>query len=87
MKKKAQEKLAAKANPAPVVEASAPAATEEVAEVATTEVVAETAVEAPATETNSLHSIPPVKDSSMASFNPFFSRRSRTSLALMILSP
>ena len=50
MKKKAQEKLAAKANPAPVVEASAPAATEEVAEVATTEVVAETAVEAPVAE-------------------------------------
>jgi small subunit ribosomal protein S16 len=50
MKKNAQEKLAAKANPAPVVEASAPAATEEVAEVATTEVVAETAVEAPVAE-------------------------------------
>lgn len=50
MKKKAQEKLAAKANPAPVVEASAPTATEEVAEVATAEVVAETAVEAPVAE-------------------------------------
>jgi small subunit ribosomal protein S16 len=47
MKKKAQEKLAAKANPAPVsdvvVEASAPAATEEVVET-----VVETAAEAPA---------------------------------------
>jgi small subunit ribosomal protein S16 len=47
MKKKAQEKLAAKANPAPVsevvVENSAPAATEEVVET-----VVETAAEAPA---------------------------------------
>ena len=47
MKKKAQEKLAAKANPAPVsevvVEDSAPAATEEVVET-----VVETAAEAPA---------------------------------------
>jgi small subunit ribosomal protein S16 len=47
MKKKAQEKLAAKANPAPVsevvVEDSAPVATEEVVET-----VVETAAEAPA---------------------------------------
>jgi len=50
MKKKAQEKLAAKANPAPVVEASAPAATEEVAEVAATDDVVEAVVEAPADE-------------------------------------
>jgi small subunit ribosomal protein S16 len=51
MKKKAQEKLAAKANPAPVsdvvVEASAPTATEEVVEtvVEATEAVAETPAE------------------------------------------
>ena len=54
MKKKAQEKLAAKANPAPVVEASEPTATDVVAEVpaevATTDVVveAEVVAEAPA---------------------------------------
>jgi len=61
MKKKAQEKLAAKANPAPVVEASEPTATEVVAEVSeptATEVVVEVSeptatevvVEAPATD-------------------------------------
>jgi len=50
MKKKAQDKLAAKANPAPVVEASAPTATEEVAEVAATDDVVEAVVEAPANE-------------------------------------
>jgi small subunit ribosomal protein S16 len=61
MKKKAQEKLAAKANPAPVIEevvVSEPAATDVVAEVpaqaATTEDVVEAAEvvaeEAPATE-------------------------------------
>jgi small subunit ribosomal protein S16 len=56
LKKKAQEKLAAKANPAPVVEevASEPTATDVVAEVpvepATTEVVVEAVAEAPATE-------------------------------------
>jgi len=52
LKKKAQEKLAAKANPAPVVEASTPVATEEAAEapaeVASTEVVADAVAEAPA---------------------------------------
>ena len=48
MKKKAQEKLAAKANPAPVVEASEPTATEvvvEVSEPTATEVVAEVPAE------------------------------------------
>ena len=52
MKKKAQEKLAAKANPAPVVEVSEPIETEVVAEVpaevATTDVVVEAVAEAPA---------------------------------------
>lgn len=54
MKKKAQEKLAAKANPAPVVEevVSEPTATDVVAEVpaevATTDVVVEAVAEAPA---------------------------------------
>jgi small subunit ribosomal protein S16 len=56
MKKKAQEKLAAKANPAPVVEevVSEPTATEEVAVEAVVEapveVAAEAVVEAPAAE-------------------------------------
>jgi len=48
MKKKAQEKLAAKANPAPVVEevvVSEPVATEEVVEVMATDVAVETVVE------------------------------------------
>ena len=52
MKKKAQEKLAAKANPAPVVEVSEPIETEVVAkvpaEVATTDVVVEAVAEVPA---------------------------------------
>ncbi len=52
MKKKAQEKLAAKANPAPVVEVSEPIETEVVAEVpaevATADVVSETVAEVPA---------------------------------------
>jgi small subunit ribosomal protein S16 len=52
MKKKAQEKLAAKANPAPVVEVSEPIETEVVAEVpaevATTNVVVEAVAEVPA---------------------------------------
>ena len=46
LKKKAQEKLAAKANPAPVVEASEPTATEVVAEVPAEVATAEVAVEA-----------------------------------------
>jgi len=53
MKKKAQEKLAAKANPAPVVEVSEPTATEVVAEVSeptATEVVAEVPAQAATTE-------------------------------------
>jgi small subunit ribosomal protein S16 len=55
MKKKAQEKLAAKANPAPVVEevVSEPAATEEVAVVSeptATDVVAEVPAEAATTD-------------------------------------
>ena len=54
MKKKAQEKLAAKANPAPVVEASAATVADDVAEVpaevANTEVVVEAVEEAPAAE-------------------------------------
>ena len=45
MKKKAQEKLAAKANPAPVVEVSEATATEEVVEVMATDVAVEAAVE------------------------------------------
>jgi small subunit ribosomal protein S16 len=50
MKKKAQEKLAAKANPAPVVseETSAEVVAEVPAEVATTDVVVEAVAEAPA---------------------------------------
>jgi small subunit ribosomal protein S16 len=52
MKKKAQEKLAAKANPAPVadvvVEASEPAPTEDVATEAVVETAAEAVVETPA---------------------------------------
>jgi small subunit ribosomal protein S16 len=44
MKKKAQEKLAAKANPAPVVEVSEATATEEVVEVMATDVAVEAAV-------------------------------------------
>ena len=49
MKKKAQEKLAAKANPAPVVseESSTEVVAEVPAEVATTDVVVETVAEAP----------------------------------------
>jgi small subunit ribosomal protein S16 len=53
MKKKAQEKLAAKANPAPVVEVSEATATEEVAEVSeptATDVVAEVPAEAATTD-------------------------------------
>ena len=45
MKKKAQEKLAAKANPAPVVEVSEATATEEVVEAMATDVAVEAAVE------------------------------------------
>jgi len=53
MKKKAQEKLAAKANPAPVVEVSEATATEEVVEVSeptATDVVAEVPAEAATTD-------------------------------------
>ena len=53
MKKKAQEKLAAKANPAPVVEevVSEPAATDVVAEVPAQAATTEDVVEAPVAET------------------------------------
>ena len=50
MKKKAQEKLAAKANPAPVVEVSEPTATEEVAQVPAEVETADVVNEAPVAE-------------------------------------